>query len=387
MDKKRILVFADWYEPGFKAGGPIRSCVNFVRYMRDDYQLYVFTSDRDLGSTTPYDGIRVDTWSASGHPDVRIYYCSPGKLGWGNIKQQMKDVQPDFIYLNSMFSTPFTIYPLLISRLLRMDGDIILSPRGMLRASALQFKPLKKKVFLKLFRWSGFYRPLSFHASDNTELQDVKRHFGKKARTSMIPNFPAAPPETVRAIQKPAGQLSMIFIGRIHPIKNLDYLLKVLKDVRSRVSLTIVGSLEDKAYWETCGNLIRELPGDITVSYAGEIPNDALPDITNQHHIFALPTRGENFGHAIFESLSLGRPVLISDQTPWRGLTAAYAGWDLPLERPELFRQAIEAAAAFGQEEYNKWSQSTFKFVQDFVAQLTLKKDYLKLFSPQPGNQ
>ena len=203
----------------------------------------------------------------------------------------------------------------------------------------------------------------------------------------MIPNFPAAPPETVRAIQKPAGQLSMIFIGRIHPIKNLDYLLKVLKDVRSRVSLTIVGSLEDKAYWERCGNLIRELPGDITVSYAGEIPNDALPDITNQHHIFALPTRGENFGHAIFESLSLGRPVLISDQTPWRGLTAAYAGWDLPLERPELFRQAIEAAAAFSQEEYNKWSQSTFKFVQDFVAQLTLKKDYLKLFSPQPGNQ
>jgi len=355
--------------------------------MRDDYQLYVFTSDRDLGSTTPYDGIRADTWSASGHPDVRIYYCSPGKLGWGNIKQQMKDVQPDFIYLNSMFSTPFTIYPLLISRLLRMDGDIILSPRGMLRASALQFKSLKKQVFLKLFRWSGFYRPLSFHASDNTELQDVKRHFGKKARTSMIPNFPAAPPETVRAIQKPAGQLSMIFIGRIHPIKNLDYLLKVLKDVRSRVSLTIVGSLEDKAYWERCGNLIRELPGDITVSYAGEIPNDALPDITNQHHIFALPTRGENFGHAIFESLSLGRPVLISDQTPWRGLTAAYAGWDLPLERPELFRLAIEAAAAFDQEEYNKWSQSTFKFVQDFVAQLTLKKDYLKLFSPQPGNQ
>lgn len=387
MDQRRkILVFADWYEPGFKAGGPIRSCVNFVRYMRDKYQLYVFTTDRDLGSPEAYEGIVTDAWSSSGHPDVSIYYCSPAKLTWNNIRRQLKTVQPDFIYLNSMFSTPFTIYPLLISRLHSLNGQIVLSPRGMLRSSALQFKPLKKQVFLKLFRWTGLYRPLSFHAADATELQDVKRHFGERAKVSMIPNFPAAPPETLCSIEKKAGRLSMIFIGRIHPIKNLDYLLKVLKGVRSQINFTIVGSVEDKAYWETCKQLIEALPENIAVHYAGEIPNHALAAITNQHHIFTLPTRGENFGHAIFESLALGRPVLISDQTPWRNLTNDCAGWDLPLDGPELFRQAIEEAAGFDQEQYNRWSQSTFTFVQNFIAQLTLKKDYLTLFSRRTGS-
>jgi len=383
--RRKILVFADWYEPGFKAGGPIRSCVNFVRYMREDYLLYVFTTDRDLGSTAPYEGIRTDVWSGAAHPNVRIYYCSPAKLTWGNIRQQLKDLQPDHIYLNSMFSTPFTIYPLLIVQLHGLKGNIVLSPRGMLRASALRFKPFKKQVFLKLFRWTGLYRPLSFHASDTTELQDVQLHFGRKARVSMISNFPAAPPETLQPVEKLAGELSMIFIGRIHPIKNLDFLLKVLRDARSRIRLTIVGSLEDKGYWEACGQLIRQLPGNIVVSYAGEIPNQDLPALTNAHHIFALPTMGENFGHAIFESLSLGRPVLISDQTPWRNLAAAGAGWDLPLDKPELFRQAIEEAAGFDQSAYNRWSQSTFTFVQELIAQSTLQKDYLTLFSRQPG--
>ena len=79
--RRKILVFADWYEPGFKAGGPIRSCVNFVRYMREDYLLYVFTTDRDLGSTAPYEGIRTDVWSGAAHPNVRIYYW----LGWATL--------------------------------------------------------------------------------------------------------------------------------------------------------------------------------------------------------------------------------------------------------------------------------------------------------------
>ena len=63
-DRKKILLFADWYEPGYKAGGPIRSCVNFVRQMQPDYRIYVFTSDRDLGSSFPYPDVKTDKWLA-----------------------------------------------------------------------------------------------------------------------------------------------------------------------------------------------------------------------------------------------------------------------------------------------------------------------------------
>ena len=56
-NKRKILLFADWYEPGYKAGGPIRSCANFVHNMQSEYSVYVFTTDRDLGSDESYKDI------------------------------------------------------------------------------------------------------------------------------------------------------------------------------------------------------------------------------------------------------------------------------------------------------------------------------------------
>ena len=32
--KKKILVLVDWYEPGFKAGGPIQACKNVVTSLK-----------------------------------------------------------------------------------------------------------------------------------------------------------------------------------------------------------------------------------------------------------------------------------------------------------------------------------------------------------------
>src|SRR5690349_16675687 len=78
--RKKILVLADWYEPGFKAGGPIRSCVNFVQYMKDGYELFLLTTDRDMGDSRPYEGIETDTWLDK--DGVSVFYASPQTLGW-----------------------------------------------------------------------------------------------------------------------------------------------------------------------------------------------------------------------------------------------------------------------------------------------------------------
>jgi glycosyltransferase involved in cell wall biosynthesis len=379
MLRKKILLFADWYEPGYKAGGPIRSCVNFSRYMQGDYQVHVFTGDRDLGSAAPYEQVTVDEWRLDKN-NISIYYCSPKMLTWQNIRKQLSVVAPDFIYLNSMFSLKFTIYPLLINRLYQLGHLAVLSPRGMLRDSAIQFKKGKKRIFLKTFRLLGFHRSVRFHATDETEVRDIYTWFGEDTALSRVPNFPGPLIDDCPVPVKIPGELSIIFIGRIHPIKNLDLLLEILADVKATVQLTIVGSLEDAAYWEKCRKIIAELPASVTVDYAGEIANRELPAVIAKHHIFALPTKGENFGHAIFEALALGKPVLISDQTPWRGLQSAGAGWDLSLDRPEAFRLAIEEAAAYDGEEYEGLCRTTRKYIEDYIAGLDLKDGYKKLF-------
>lgn len=377
---KKILLFADWYEPGYKAGGPIRSCVNFVQYMSADFQIHVFTSDRDLNSHKSYESVSSDQWLEK-EKGVHIFYCSPKNLSWATIKDVIHSLQPDYIYLNSMFSKFFTIYPLLIGLRTTKRALIILSPRGMLRSSALQFKSVKKKIYLMVFRQFGFQRKISFQAADETEQKDILHYFGLKTRVKLVPNFPGKSNNNVLPLKKSPGQLFVLYVGRIHPIKNLDYLLQILGKSASKIRLTIVGSIEDFAFWHQCEKMIAHLPGSVSVSYMGEMPNDRLPEVLKENHIFSLPTKGENFGHAIFEALSFGRPVLISDQTPWRNLEHAKAGWDIPLEKPEKFENAIAEASAWGQDEYNIWSKNAFDFAQRSIDVRHLQQQYRELFA------
>lgn len=378
--KNRIMLFCDWYEPGFKAGGPIRSCVNFVQQMNAEFELYVFTSDRDFGQTEPYPGIQLNNWNQS-RENVKIYYCSPAKLNWEHIGQQIKSVKPNFIYLNSMYSRFFTLYPLLRQKFLGGSGcKLILAPRGMLKQSAIDYKKNKKKIFLNLFKALGLHKNISFHATDQEELNQITKIFGTKAKGMMIPNFPAGLPAYGGTFPKETGELKMIFVGRLHPIKNLDLLLEHLSKVKGKVRLSVVGSEEDAEYVEKCRNIAGKLPENVAVDFLGAIPNQQLPGLLSQHHIFALLTRGENFGHAIFEALSQGKPVLISDQTPWRCLEANKAGWDLPLTSLR-FSEKIQQAINFSHKDYEEWSNGAWRFAEKFVAAGDLKSDYKKLFS------
>ena len=58
--------------------------------------------------------------------------------------------------------------------------------------------------------------------------------------------------------------------------------------------------------------------------------------------LFFFPTHGENFGHVLYEALSAGCPLLISDQTFFRNVQKMGAGWDIKLENTDDFKQKLE---------------------------------------------
>ncbi len=378
--RKTILVFVDWFDPGYKAGGPIRSAVNFAKHMQHDYEVHVFTGDRDLGASAPYPHIRVNEWLPYDEK-IKVYYCSPDQLNMQTIASVVNELQPAVFYLNSMFSRHFTIYPLLINRRHKWKTKVVLAPRGMLRISALQFKPLKKKVYLRIFKLLGFHRHIDFQATDTTEFTDIKKVFGSGSQSVLAPNWPGYIPSYPGSLTKKPGELRIIFIGRLHPIKNLDFLLECLSQVKGNIVLTVIGNEEDKSFATRCREIAATFPANIRVDFKGEIPNNKLPPIITEHHIFGLPTQGENFGHAIFEALAGGKPVLISDQTPWRNLQSVYAGWDLPLQERPQFISALQLAVDLGQEAYDQWSLGAWQYVNNTINNEELKIIYQKLFN------
>lgn len=377
--KKKILLFVDWFDPAFKAGGPIRSCVNFSINVNECYEIFVFTGDRDLGDNTSMNNIRVNEW-VNYKNDVKVYYASPEFLSVKHIRTVISDIKPDFIYLNSVFSKVFSIYPLIIKRFSHIPARVVLSPRGMLKPSALRFKSFKKHIFLWLLKNLGLSNGIRFHATDEAELYDTKKLFPDN-EVFLASNFPSEASTVHHITPKQKGELSIVFLGRIHPIKNLDYLLNTLMHIKGKVKLSVVGVMEQKEYWNYCTELINRLPESVEVELLGEIPHHQLAGILSKHHIFALPTKGENFGHAIFDALLGGKPVLISDQTPWRRLRERNAGWDLPLSNPDAFSEALQIAVDWNFEEYSLASAAAFSLSREMAQQDGLLNEYKMIFS------
>jgi glycosyltransferase involved in cell wall biosynthesis len=252
----------------------------------------------------------------------------------------------------------------------------------MLRPSALKYKSLKKQVFLRGIQLLGWAKRMVFHATDEEEATDVRNVFGQAQPVIIGPNLPKPIPETVPPeLHKVAGKLKMIFVARVVPIKNLDLVLSALKEVHQEILLSVVGPAEDKPYLQTMQELVLTLPANVQIDFKGAFPAVEIEHMLASHHVFILPTQGENFGHAIFEALQAGTPVIISDQTPWKGLLDHHAGMDLSLDKPEDFADAIRLFADMDQRTYNLWSKGAFDFALNFMHQSDYLAAYQRLFA------
>ena len=385
---ENLLLLTDFFPPGYRSGGPARSCYNLSLGLSQLHPIKVLTRDTDLGAPLPYPNIQPDTWTdfASG---VSVCYCSPKKQRFRSILRRMRDSKATVFYLNSMFSLPFTIYPLLAYWLGFIQGRVVLAPRGMLKASALQYKPLKKRLFLALFRGLGWHKRIIFQATNTEEAQDIQRVFGAAAQLQICPPVPELGllRQRVEHIKAAAG-VRLCMLGRIHPIKNIDLGLELLADLYpAPVLVDVIGPFEDAAYYTHCQAIAAALPDSIRVVFHGALPTVAARGILQQADFFYLLTQGENFGHAIFEALALGKPALISDQTPWRNLRARRIGWDLALDDLSGIRAALREAVDMDFGTYQDWSDAAHRHARELVAESDWEAGYLGLFGYRPPSE
>ena len=96
---------------------------------------------------------------------------------------------------------------------------------------------------------------------------------------------------------------------------------------------TPYGRIVDNSYWDRCKKSLEKLPKNIKASFLGELKKDEVTVTFSKYDLFFFPTGGENYGHVIAESLSVGTPVLISKNTPWFNLESQHLGWDIDLEK------------------------------------------------------
>lgn len=349
-----VLALVHYYLPGFKAGGPIRSISNLVERLGDEFDLRIIAADRDFRDRKPYTDVVIDDWNQVGN--ARVYYVSAGMHSLQALVKLISDTPHDVLYLNSFFDPVFTQVALWARRLgVLAPKPIILAPRGELAPGSLARKAWKKRPFMAIASLLGLYDDLTWQASTEHEASDIRQAMGKTARRTKIApiviaqDLPPLPDEEAISNGMSArggrGPLRLVFLARISPSKNLDHALRILTQVSTAVDLSIYGPIDDKAYWRACQRLLTELPANVSVRYKGVVAHSAVANVLKSYDLLFLPTRSENYGHVIIESMLAGTPVLIADTTPWRDLEKAGVGWDLPLENQVQFAKKIDEAA------------------------------------------
>lgn len=363
--KKKILIFIDWFLPGYKAGGPIQSCANLIDHLKEDFDFSLVTRDTDYCEAEPYTTVKSNQWNTLAD-GKRVYYISSGHLTKKTIQSILTSEEYDAVYLNGIFSFYFTLLPLYLLR--GQNKFVLVASRGMLAESALAIKKTKKQLFLFFARTFKLFEEIVFHATKEDEANDIKRVFGEKTKIRSAPNLPKKiQAEGFYERQKTKGSVRLVNIARISPEKNLKYALETLKNVKGNVEFDVYGPVYNEAYWTECKEIIKTLPLNIKVNYKNSIESDRIGEALKKYHFMFMPTQGENFGHIIIESLSSGCPVIISDQTIWRGLENKKAGWDLPLSDNNAFVKAIERIVDMSQEEYTIISKSAFSFAKAYI--------------------
>jgi len=364
MIKLKILIFSDYYLPSYKAGGPIRSLSNIVDQLGNEFNFKIITRDRDFRDSVPHPEIMFNTWNVVGKSEV--FYLSPQNLSLKILRHLVRSINPNIIYLNSFFSPFFTIKPLFLRQLgLIPNIPVIIAPRGEFASGALAIKSFKKYIYLRLAKVLGLYRDVVWQASSKYEEEDIRCWFGNCAKVIIAPNIPSLVTGlrmTLSKHKKTAGNLKIVFLSRISRKKNLYSALKILDNLEGEVQFNIYGPLEDLNYWAECKRIINLLPNNIRVQYMEAVNHNQVSKIMKKYDLFFLPTLGENFGHVILEALVAGCPVLISDQTPWRGLEEKGIGWDLPLNRPEKFQDILQKCIDMNEQEYNILSKRAHQF-------------------------
>jgi len=244
---------------------------------------------------------------------------SPDMKRW--LREQAKNGKTALFHNHSLWMMP-NVYPGQVAR--RYNIPLVLSPHGTLSEWAMQSGSPLKRVLWPFLQRPALSAVTCFHATAQSEYEDI-RCMGFRQPVAIIPNGVDIPD----LLPKNQGDFrTLLFLGRIHPIKGLDMLLPVWAAVQDRFpewKLRIVGP-DNGGYLSQMRRLAAEL-GLERVEFAGPLFGAEKLRAYQEADLFVLPTYSENFGIAVAEALAAGTPAIVTKGAPWEGLESHGCGW------------------------------------------------------------
>lgn len=274
------------------------------------------------GATVNVFGLLDDLWllerkgwrgsSAQAFPTV-----GPSALGLSPaLGRALRDFRPDVIHTHGIWMFTSAI----AARCGALGIPYIVSPHGMLDGWALGISRLKKLAARVLFENRHLGGATCLHAL-TCEEEKALRAFGLTGPSSVIPNGvdlpgrmdPGAPPWAGRF---PREAKVLLFLGRLHPKKNVAGLLQAVRILLQRGLLgdwgVAIAGWGQGGHDEELQALAAELGLGTRVVFLGPLHGEQKSAAFRHAAAFVLPSHSEGLPMAVLEAWSYGLPVAMT---------------------------------------------------------------------------
>jgi len=245
----------------------------------------------------------------------------------------------EIVHANGLWLMP-NVYPADAAR--RAGKPFVVSPRGTLNPVALRRSRLRKQAFWAFLQGRALRRASLLHATSEQEYSDIRR-FGLRQPVAIVPNGVDLPRRVKRQIHT-SEYRTLLYFGRIHPIKGLENLLRAWHRLASRHpdwQLKVIGP-DEGGYRTALERLAKEL-AVCRVLFAGPRFGPEKQGEYESADLYVLPSFTENFGMTVAEALAHGVPVVTTTGTPWNSLPKHGCGWTVPASVNGLETALLEA--------------------------------------------
>lgn len=369
---EKVLIANGGYYPAKNYGGPVVSIDNICSLLKDNCVFYIICSNHELGEAKILEGIS-NGWNE--RSNCYVVYLDESEINEKYLLKIVKEIAPSIIYINSLFDAKWTLPLLKIAH--EHSYNVLLAPRGQLCENAFS-KKYKKLPYIWLLKIRRYLDDIRFQATSDEEIRCIKKYLGgSDDRIFFLTNLPSIPAVQMEYTDKIPGKAKFIFFSRITRKKNLHMAIDLFSYIKGNAVFDIYGPIENQEYWDSCQKQIQRLPDNIEVNYCGTIDHDEVFKTLSQYDAFLFPTLSENYGHVISEALFAGCPVIISNTTPWVGLEAAGAGWDIDLADKEAFVNAITKVISYDKQAEEGARKKAQEHARKAFDLEKMKRDYM----------
>lgn len=313
----RVLQVVPWLDPAL--GGPSQSALNMCVAMRRAgiENTLVFAQGKETMANSDIgdgrlerEGIPVRVFDVL-HPErsrMRSWGASPALVGW--LAKNIRD--HDVVHVHGAWGAP-QLASLLAARC--HGRPCVLTPHETLTEFDVSKGSNPARVAIKRRLKTFYLKNLALVVfSSNLEAQDSVPS-GMTLGSTVIPHpLRRALEAPQRAKTGGRRPFTVGFLGRFHPKKNLDLLLRAVSATSNDARLVIAGG-GPHLYESELRTLAAQLEMNDRVTWMGFLEGDARWQMLDSVDVLAMPSQYECFGMVAAEAMARGTPAVVSRNT------------------------------------------------------------------------